>query len=427
MGFIGSLFDSGKGAGFQAGSANIQTPENLIGREKYYGLQSQDALSDQQAFVNALQGQNGIGNQSNVFNQQQQLANQLGQQAQGIGPNPAQAQLAMNTAANTANQAALMAGQRGAGANAGMIARQAGMQGGANQQNAVGQQAVLQAQQQLAAQQALQQQQGMMANVAGQQVGQQAGAIGQYGNMAQNEQQMLLNAMQGNNQSQIANQSQMNSANAALAQQNAKSQNGMFGGLTNAAGAALPLVATAFGGPMAGAATGALMAGGGADKGGLSAGTLVGYHGGMVPRYAEGGPVTQPNPQPVSSGAQEISKGFRNYSGLDKLKSALGYANGGMSEPQSYFGKLQKGYSNRNEGTLSPSNLSSTGSLMEKGGKVPGEAKVKGDSLKNDVVDAKLSPKEIVLPRSVTLSKNAPDKAREFVAAILAKNGMRRN
>ncbi len=59
--------------------------------------------------------------------------------------------------------------------------------------------------------------------------------------------------------------------------------------------------------------------------------------------------------------------------------------------------------------------------LASGGGRVPGKAEVSGDSIKNDKVDAKLSPQEIVLPRSVTLAKNAPDKAAKFVAAILAK------
>lgn len=59
---------------------------------------------------------------------------------------------------------------------------------------------------------------------------------------------------------------------------------------------------------------------------------------------------------------------------------------------------------------------------MKRGGVVPGTAAVRGDSLKNDKIPAMLSPKEIVLPRSVTLHPNAPDKAKEFVAAVLARS-----
>lgn len=381
MGFIGSLFDSSKGAGFQAGSASIQTPQDLMGRELTANQGVNSALDQQQAFLNALGAQGGIGNQSSVFGQQQNLANQLGLQAQGQGPNPAQAQLAMNTAANTANQAALMAGQRGAGANAGMIARQAGMQGGANQQNMVGQQAIMQAQQQLAAQQQLQQQQAMMAGLATQQVGQQQQGIGQYGNMAQNQQSMLLNAMQGANQSNIANQSQMNQSNAAIAGQNAKTQAGMFGGLMGGLGAS---------GVM-----------GGGAKPPTESAALMAYNGGMVDSYAEGGkvkdkPKPSPTPGPVLTGADSAQKSMRQ---------AFGFSDGGMTGPQSHFGRHVN---------------------MVGGGKVPGQARVSGDSLKNDTVPAMLSPKEIVIPRSITQGKNAPEKSRDFVAAILAKNGMRK-
>lgn len=52
------------------------------------------------------------------------------------------------------------------------------------------------------------------------------------------------------------------------------------------------------------------------------------------------------------------------------------------------------------------------------GGMVPGKAKVKGDSEKNDTVPAMLSPGEIVLPKSVVESKDAAKKSAEFVASI---------
>jgi hypothetical protein len=54
------------------------------------------------------------------------------------------------------------------------------------------------------------------------------------------------------------------------------------------------------------------------------------------------------------------------------------------------------------------------------GGHVPGTAQVKGDSPKNDTVKAKLSPGEIVLPRTVVHSKD-PDAIMNFVRDTLAK------
>jgi hypothetical protein len=49
---------------------------------------------------------------------------------------------------------------------------------------------------------------------------------------------------------------------------------------------------------------------------------------------------------------------------------------------------------------------------------VPGTAKYSGDTRSNDTVPALLSPGEIVLPRSVAQSEDAPDKAKKFVQAI---------
>jgi len=49
---------------------------------------------------------------------------------------------------------------------------------------------------------------------------------------------------------------------------------------------------------------------------------------------------------------------------------------------------------------------------------IPGKAKYKGDTRSNDTVPALLSPGEIVLPRTVAQSEDAPDKAKKFVQAI---------
>lgn len=182
--------------------------------------QQQAALEAQRSFLMALQNQGGIGNQTSVFQQQQALANALQAQAMGTGPNPVQAQLAQATGANTANQAALMAGQRGASANAGLMARQAANVGANNQQAMNGQAATLGAQQQLAAQQALMQQQGQMAALSTQQVGQQADALQTQGNMALQGQSNVLNA--------LTNQNQMN---AGIEAGNIGRRNQIVGGL----------------------------------------------------------------------------------------------------------------------------------------------------------------------------------------------------
>ena len=223
MGAVVGAFGGGPGgnaAGFQATGVN---PAEIANAQAQY----QADLAQQQNMVTQLQAQGGIGNQTSVFNQQQQLANALQAQSQGQGPNPAQAQLAMATGQNVQQQAAMQAGQRGAGANVGLIARQAGQQGAGIQQQAVGQGAVMQAQQQLAAQGQLQGQQQNLAGLATQQVGQQIGATQNLTGMALTNQQQLLGARQG--QQQI---------NAGMAQANLQNQAAVAGGIMNAAGAA---------------------------------------------------------------------------------------------------------------------------------------------------------------------------------------------
>lgn len=49
------------------------------------------------------------------------------------------------------------------------------------------------------------------------------------------------------------------------------------------------------------------------------------------------------------------------------------------------------------------------------GGRVPGKAKVKGDSPKNDTFQADLSPDEVVIPRSITTSKDPVRKGAKFL------------
>lgn len=301
---IGGALGGGKGADFKASGVNSGDIYNA-NQNQLQGLQAQKDLNAQ------LAGQNGIGNQSSVFNQMQDVA-------KGQGFNPAQAMLAQQTGANTANQAALMAGQRGASANPALIARQAAMQGAANQQQAVGQGATLQANQ---SQNALNQ----MGSIAGQQVNQQLQGAQSFNNAAAGYQQNVL----GN----VGNQNQ---SNTAIQQGNQKTQSGLAGGLIGAAG------------------------------------------------------------------------NMASMAGLPKMM-----AQGGMIDdnaPKSRIGMYYKG------GQVD----------FSSGGHVPGKAEVSGDSFKNDKVKALLSPKEIVIPRSITLSKNAPEKSAQFVAAILAKNGMRK-
>lgn len=203
------------GAGNAAGQ--VQSPLSQAQINQQYG-NLQSGIDQQQAFLQALGAQNGIQNQSNVFNQLQNVAN-------GQGPNPAQAMLNNATGANTANQAALMAGQRGASANPALIARQAAMQGAANQQQAAGQGAAMQANQQLNAL-------GQLQNMSGQQVNQQQNALAQ-----------LQNASSAGLNTATGAQNATNQINSQAQREQAQMQGQMLGNVMGAAGSAVGMMA----------------------------------------------------------------------------------------------------------------------------------------------------------------------------------------
>lgn len=433
MSFVTDLFDPGKGAGYQATKTNVIQPVDMGQVNNAYN-QTQGGLGQQQAFLNALGAQGGIQNQSNVFNQQQGLANMLGAQAMGYGPNPAMAQLAQTTGQNTANQAALMAGQRGSGANAGLLARQAGQQGAGIQQNAIGQAAVMRAQQQLAAQQALQGQQANMANLAGTQVSQQANTLQNFNANNQAQQNALLGALGNYNSANVTNQSNVNSANAGIANTNAKGQQDMFGG---------------------------------ALKGASSAFSFGLAHGGQVQNFDEGGVAAPQTQMPSQSMAPhfEFDKPLSfagNYlsgpsvtaaqTGVSQFAQAPAVAPAGGGAPSSGVGGgpggLYGGFSSMGAPFEMPGKLINLGmsalggggggsgggggggimgalpmlaAAFSPGGSVPGKAKVGGDNLKNDTVPAMLSPGEVVIPRSVMNSDDPVGNSAKFVAAVLAK------
>ncbi len=291
------------------------------------------------------------GQQQDVYGQQQSLAQQLQQQTMGQGP--AQ-QLVAQQGANAVNQqAALMAGQRGASNNAGMVARQAAQAGAGMQQQTLNTQAGLA----LQSQGALGQQQAQMANQALQAQGILQGAIA----------------------SQNANNIAAQGINAQIGGQNAQANAGILGGLLQGGAAALGKVFA---------------------------------HGGEVPQKMAGGGMAQyaqpaiPNLGLTNPG-QPLQQGIASLGGI------------GPSKPQQQFdpfnspgapkvSQLQEGNAPAGYQTISPN-------IFEQGGPVPGTAKVQGDSERNDVVDAKLSPGEIVLPRSVTMGGNVEAKTIEFL------------
>ncbi len=391
-GFLG-LGGGANGTGFdKPGLAGIQAGVNSGQADQSY-KQNQAALQGQDQLLAALQGQNGIGNQSQVYGQLQGIASGA--------VNPAQAQFSNNTAQNVANQSALMAGQRGAGANVGLMARQAGQQGAAIQQQAVGQEAAQQAQNQIGAI-------GQAGQLATTQAGQQIGQVNANVGAQQAEQANLLNALGQLNNANISNQGSVNAANAGLAQTGMKGQQDLVGGLLNTGGGASKMAA--------GSQGGMLMAGGGMAGPQSSFGQfLVGV---SAPGASQMTAPTFAAPDSSNSklkeGAGKLGGLFSSsapeasYAGADSGSDFSGYAsNGGMIDVVVSPG----------EKIVPPKEVAK----CAQGGKpqmktVPGKAEVSGDSVKNDNVQTKLPAGTVVVKR--TRANNNPE---GFIREVLSK------
>lgn len=498
------------GNGASEGTANAAT-QNTLGtaqqqQDLLSALQQQNALSGQvqatnyqAALAGRLANNNSTANQNNQYANAAGLQNQLAAQngvgsesaalagiagpggvasqyqniASGIGPNPAQAALNQSTGQNVTNQAALMAGQRGAGANVGLMARQAAQQGAATQQQAVGQAATMQAQQQLAGLQGLQGAQTSAAGIAAQQVGQQqqqqqiaaaqaqqqmanqmasyqalagqtnvmagqqlnqTNAVNQSAQQEQNIQQQGINAQ---NQANVSMQSSINGANAGLASAGMQQQSGLIGGVLGGAGAAIGL---------------------GKAEGGLIKSPKKMAEGGET---AEQAPIQQPaSATAVPSIAVPPVQQNGPASSFGKFLQGYGGSNGqsgnplqqGMTQLGAGIGILFKHKSETPAATPVPAAepaapISSVGpddagdsnseSMMAaRGGRAhhdfrtgghvaattPKEKAVKsGNSYANDKIPAVLSEGEVVIPRSVMQSKDPIASSAKFVRDVLAK------
>ncbi len=171
------------------------------------------------------------GQYNQSYDQEQQLANQLGAMSRGYGPSMAQVQAQQSQQQGLANQMAMLGGQRGAGGG-GMAAYQAQQMGAQGMQQAAQQAVAGRTQEEMAAMQAQGQLLGGMNTQAQQFAGNQAqltqqaqlasmGAIN-----AQNQFQAGLyqQTNQGNQQAQLAQESlnaqQYNNYMSMLQQQN---------------------------------------------------------------------------------------------------------------------------------------------------------------------------------------------------------------
>jgi hypothetical protein len=105
-------------------------------------------------------------------------------------------------------------------------------------------------------------------------------------------------------------------------------------------------------------------------------------------------------------------------------QAALGNLLGQQRQQELLGGQLASGmYGTAAQGALSASSLQAKAAEearrnLARGAEVKGQAKFQGDTRSNDTVPAMLSPGEIVLPRTVAQSEDAPEKAKKFVEAI---------
>lgn len=437
---------------YAAGAADLQNGTNADQLNSAYN-NTQHSLNDQGNFSATLQPQ-----VSQAVDTQGQLTNQFMDEANGRGPNVAQNQLNQATGVNVSNQAALMAGQRGASANPALIARQAAQQGAATQQAAAGQAATLGAQQQIAAQQ-------NAASLANTQISQSGQALSSNAQAQQGEQNILQNSNTATNNANVGMQSNINTTNAATAASNASGIGGLIGGAISGAGA----IFSAF-------ADGGEVKPSGNDL--IKGNPLVQPMAAAAPQsfvgnYLSGGPTAAGGPAtsgPAGFGAYDTSAEQKNIS--DGMKGIAQYANstpaavgsagfipgggyndasslpigstataGGAADGLMGLGALAAQGGIAAHGTvqamvspgeryLSPKDVKEVAkgkkAPLAAGEKIPGRPEFKGNDYRNDVVPKKLQEGGIVIPNKILQSKNPGHEAKKFVIKVLAKKGLRK-
>ena len=356
---------------------------------------------DPSMFINAINS--AQGNQATNLTNQNQLAQMLLAQSQGQGPNPAQAMLMQNANELAQQQAGGIASQKGI--NPALAARQMQMQGAQAAQAAAGHAGVMGAQQQLGAQ------------------GQLGGLYGQIGNQNLNAQQMNLSALTGAHQT-----------NAGVAAQNAAATQATASGLLSGASSAGMAMAMARGGMVPHYAYGSGMVG---NLNGDPA-YMPGYGDSYsMPQMGASAAPAQASPTTNSLGAVDMANSL--YSQDPKAASATPSVNIDTSASGKIAQQLmaQSGVPmwasgvNFNKGQSQGASQMAQAApqimalMAAQGAVVPGRAAKSGNNYANDTVPAVLSPGEIVLPRSVTMSGDAPELAKEFVQHIRRQNAKR--
>lgn len=116
-------------------------------------------------------------------------------------------------------------------------------------------------------------------------------------------------------------------------------------------------------------------------------------------------------------------QGSQNLNQQQILQGALANQNQAITQGTGSANQINAGVAAGNQQTKSAITgqlLGAAGSLagMSRGGYVPGEAEVSGDSKSNDTVPARLSPGEIVVPRSAA---GDADSAKAFIDHLMSE------
>jgi hypothetical protein len=125
---------------------------------------------------------------------------------------------------------------------------------------------------------------------------------------------------------------------------------------------------------------------------------MAGESGAMAQNYLQSGQQQAQTYAGMGAGLGQAATAYGNYNMMNNYLNS--------KNPYQQVGQSQ----------VSDGNGGWTSYSGSDGGMVPGEAPVEGDSPENDVVDAKLSPGEAVIPRSYMEN---PDHARAFLEGLL--------
>jgi len=162
-----------------------------------------------------------------------------------------------------------------------------------------------------------------------------------------------------------------------------------------------------------------------------SSGLMSGFGNALVGGLFGGGKAKGGEVKPIfsfdNSQSQNIAKGMMKEAGIP------GYSKGGSMDHFRHIRKLYHGGGqidvmvSPDEAYIPPSQVNSVASgektVQQVGEKIPGKAKVAGDSPKNDTVPRTYEEGGFIIPRTIMESKNAANEAKKFVADHLRENG----